>query len=195
MYKHEDAAIAAAVLDGDVDRYAELIDKYHDAVFAIVARRVPSEKVQAVAHDVFVRAFQSLSNYGGAVAFGNWASRIAIRVCCDYWRDELRHQHVSMEAPPDVDQRQWLENLAGSQDSDDADSIIHREETGKVLVWVLQRLSPEDRTLVESIYFEDRQLKEVAAALGWSLVKTKVRAMRARRKMRQLLQNLGEPLS
>lgn len=192
MYKHEDAAIAAAILQGDINRYAELIDKYHDTVFAIVARRIPAENVPMVAHDVFVRAYQSLSNYSGTVAFGNWTSRIAIRVCCDYWRQTMRHQTACMDAPADVDQRQWLENIAGSNETDDADNILHQQETRKLMSWLLRQLSAEDRTLVESIYFDDQPLKDVAAALGWSLVKTKVRAMRARRKMRKLLEKMGE---
>jgi len=195
MYKHEDATIAAAVLQGDVDRYAELIAKYQDAVLAITARRLPAEKVQPIAHEVFVRAYQSLGNYSGTVPFGNWVARIAIRVCCDYWREEMRRQAVSVEAPPEMDQRQWLENLAGSQEADEADCEMQRQDTARLLAWVLRQLGPDDRALVEAIYFENRQLKEVAVALGWSLVKTKVRAMRARHKMRQLLQNLGEPLS
>ena len=195
MYKHEDAEVTAAVLQGDVNRYAELIVKYQSAVASIAARRVPAAQVPSVAEEIFVRAYQSLGSYSGNVAFGNWISRIAIRVCCDYWREAKRQQAVSVEAPPDADQRQWLENLAGSNDTDDADNILHRQETEKILHWVLGKLSAEDRTLIEAVYFENRALKDVAVALGWSLVKTKVRAMRARHKMRQLLLKMGEPLS
>lgn len=192
MRKHEDAAVAEAILQGDIERYAELIEKYRDPVYAIVARRVPSPAVAAVAHDVFVRAYQSLSNYGGDSPFGNWASRIAIRTCCDYWRQEMKQNARIVAAPATEDQRQWLEQAAGCNAADEADRLIRKKEASELLEWVLLRLSPEDRTLVESVYQEGLPLKDVAAAMGWSLVNTKVRAMRARRKMRQLLESIGE---
>ena len=92
MHGHEDAAITEAILQGDVERYSELLEKYQDSVYAIVARRVPADAVAAVAQDVFVRAYQSLPGYSATAPFGNWMSRIAIRSCCAYWREQMRHR-------------------------------------------------------------------------------------------------------
>jgi DNA-directed RNA polymerase specialized sigma24 family protein len=52
----------------------------------------------------------------------------------------------------------------------------------------LTGLSPEDRTLVELVYFEDMPIKEAAAVLEKSVTATKVKAMRARQKMRSLIE-------
>jgi len=40
------------------------------------------------------------------------------------------------------------------------------------------------------MYFEELPIKEVAATLGWSLSKAKVRAFRARKKLRQIVERL-----
>lgn len=192
MHKHEDAAIAAAILQGDINRYEELIGKYREPIYAIVARRVPAAAIPTVAHDVFVRAYQSLSRYKGDSPFGNWASRIAIRTCCDYWRQEIKHNQRQAVPPPNEDQCQWLELASACQAADEAERLIRRKEAAELLEWLLGQLSAEDRTLIESVYNDGMPLKEVAAAMGWSLVNTKVKALRARRKMRRLLESIGE---
>lgn len=194
MHRHEDAAIAGAILQGDVERYGELLDKYQDSVYAIVARRVPADAVGVVSQDAFVRAYQSLPSYGGDAPFGNWMSRIAIRSCCAYWREQMRHRAHLVSMSPTEDQRRWIEQAAACKKPDEADHLVKHAEAAGILEWLLGQLSPEDRTLIESVYIDGKLLREVAAALEWSLIKTKVRAMRVRRKMRQLLESIGESL-
>lgn len=194
MHNHDDALIAAKILDENIELYADLMDKYQEKVFAIVAKRVPENAVSMLVHETFVQAYQSLASYSGKVPFGNWASRIAIRTCCAYWRREYRHRKRQVSLPSGEEQRQWLEQTASLDSQDEADHLVKRQDALKLSNWLLDQLSPENRTLIESIYFDDMPLKEIAAALDWSLVKTKVRALRARRKMRKLLESIGESL-
>ncbi len=192
MHNHEDAGITAKILEGDIELYADLMIKYRERIFSIVARRVPENDVSSLVHETFVQAYRSLSGYSGKVPFGNWAARIAVRTCCSYWRREYRYkkrQVLSSEEP-----QQWLEQIPAPDSYNDADYIVKKQDAAKLSKWLLDQLSPENRTLIESIYFDDMPLKEVAAALEWSLVKTKVRALRARRKMKELLESIGESI-
>lgn len=187
-----DSTLIAAVLKGDIDRYGELLKKYDGMVFALVIRRVPADAVDQVAHDVFLRAFRALAQYRPDASFSSWLTRIAIRTCCDYWREQMRHRRRQVFPPPSEEQRQWFDQLTVCRTADEADQLVRRSDAGKITEWLLGQLSPEDRTLMESVYIDGMRLKDVAAALDWSLIKTKVRAMRARRKMRQLLESIGE---
>ncbi|MDD5599180.1 MAG: RNA polymerase sigma factor [Victivallaceae bacterium] len=193
MREHEDAVITQAVLRGDVERYSELLDKYQTYIGTVVARRVPEKDAPAVTHDVFVQAYKSLSGYSGRVSFGSWATGIAVRTCCNYWRREKRYRRHLVEAATG-DTREWLENTAGNGREEKAEYLIQQQDTQKLLQWLLNQLSPEERALIESIYFDDLPLREIAAAFEWSLVKTKVRALRARRKMRKILETTGDGL-
>jgi RNA polymerase sigma factor (sigma-70 family) len=92
------------------------------------------------------------------------------------------------------EQQQWLEQIPASGSNNEADRIVNKQDAAKLSKWLLDQLSPENRTLIESIYFDEMPLKEVAAALDWSLVKTKVRALRARKKMKELLESIGESI-
>lgn len=194
MHNHEDAGITAKILDGDIELYTDLMNKYHERIFSIVARRVPENDVSNLVHETFVQAYRSLSGYSGKVPFGNWAARIAVRTCYAYWRREYRHRRHQVNMASSDEQRQWLEQIPASGSNNEADYIVNKQDAAKLSKWLLDQLSPENRTLIESIYFDDMPLKEVAATLEWSLVKTKVRALRARHKMRELLESIGESI-
>ena len=194
MRNHEDAGITAKILEGDIELYADLMNKYQERIFSIVARRVPENDVSSLVHETFVQAYRSLSGYSGKVPFGNWAARIAVRSCCAYWRREYRHRKRQVHMHSGEEQQQWLEQIPASNSCTEADYIVKKQDAAKLSKWLLDQLSPENRTLIESIYFDDMPLRDVAAALEWSLVKTKVRALRARHKMKELLESIGESI-
>lgn len=194
MHNNEDAEITAKILNGNIELYADLMRKYQDNVFSIVAKRVPERDVLMLVHETFVQAYQSLTGYSGKVPFGNWVSRIAIRSCYAYWRREYRHKKHQVNLKSNEEHRQWLEQIPAFNSQSEADHIVKKQDAVKLSNWLLDQLSPENRTLIESIYFDNMPLKDIAAALDWSLVKTKVRALRARHKMRKLLESIGESL-
>lgn len=179
MRNHEDADITAKIIDGNIELYADLLSKYQNMVFSVVAKRVPENDVPVLVHETFVQAYQSLSAYSGKVPFGNWAVGIAVRTCYAYWRREYRHRKRQVSLPSSEEQRQWLEQIPAFSSRSEADNIVKKQDAVKLSSWLLEQLSPENRALIESIYFDDMPLKEVAKALDWSLVKTKVRALRA----------------
>ena len=55
---------------------------------------------------------------------------------------------------------------------------------------VLSELPPDDRLVLLSIDGEEMPVKDVAEMTGWSESKVKVRAFRARRRMRQAVEKL-----
>jgi RNA polymerase sigma-70 factor (ECF subfamily) len=67
-----------------------------------------------------------------------------------------------------------------------------RAEGKEVLHYALERISAEDRMVLSLVHLEGLPVKEAAELLGWSVVKTKVRAHRARREMRKIIAELME---
>ncbi|TKB71486.1 MAG: RNA polymerase, partial [Nitrospira sp.] len=70
----DDLEIIRRVLSGETDGFAELIARYQQHVARIVNRHVPPDLVAEVAHDVFVRAYDSLSGFAGESPFDHWLS-------------------------------------------------------------------------------------------------------------------------
>ena len=145
--------------------------------------------VEFVAQDVFVSAFRSLNMYKPRQPFEHWLLRIARRRCYDYWRQRQR-RHEMPSTCLSEEQFQWLDCVSVGLSREVFERECEREEAAEVVHRALARLSPEDRVLVECMYFEELPIKEVAATLGWSLSKAKVRAFRARKKLRQIVERL-----
>ena len=72
-----------------------------------------------------------------------------------------------------------------------SDSAGHTPEAAKAMAdRLLAVLSPEDQQALLMIDGENASIKEVAEATGWSESKVKVRAFRARRKVREAMEKL-----
>ena len=191
----DEISIVKSVIDGNPDGFGLLIDRYQKKVFAIVAKRIPPCDMESVAHDVFLRAYNSLNLFSMKKPFENWLSGIAMRTCCDYWRSNGRRR--SAVAPELTEnQTEWLESVSASASLADAQSSSDRKDAEELLEIVMASMEPEDRLLIDMLYLEDWPLKEASDALGWGLSKTKVRAMRAKMKMRKILNRIydGEGL-
>ncbi len=104
-------------------------------------------------------------------------------------RSAKRHPEFSVSELTDHD-GPWLENqLAG------VSTERHRSsERGRVAAdlaeKILSELPPDDRLVLMSIDGEQLPVKDVAEMTGWSESKVKVRAFRARRRMRQAVETL-----
>ena len=191
MRKHKDTEITNRILEGEEELYIDLMDMHRDIVLSIVTNRIPSNDVAEVVHEVFVQAYLSMNSYAGKSALKNWISRIAVRTCYNYWREKYRYQNRHVKIENNGEKSSWLNNIPDLSASLSPDYKINQKDAEKFSMWALEQLSPEDRTLIESIYLDDMPLKEVAKALGWSSVNTRVRALRARKRMRKILESIG----
>ncbi len=180
----DDAEIIERVLHGEIDRFAELIARHRQHVLKIVSGHVPADHVAEVAHDVFVRAYRSLSRFSRQVPLEHWLSRLAVRTCYDFWRAH-RRADVPMSTLT-ADQAGWLDQALAAESDEQFRDQADRRELLEVLDWALAQLSPESRLVLTLVYLENRSIREAADLLGWSMVNVKVRCHRARQKLRTL---------
>ena len=181
-----DAEIVQRVVGGDVEAFELLLRRHAARVFEIVGRRVPAAEAPAVAQDVFLGAFRSLAAYSRRKPFEHWLLRIARRRCYDYWRVRDR-QEGRGAGSLDAGERTELDRVSAARAREQQREADSREEAVGLVQKALASLDAEDRAMMEAVYFEEVPLKEAAAGLGWSLAKTKMRALRARRALRGIL--------
>jgi RNA polymerase sigma-70 factor (ECF subfamily) len=145
-------------------------------------RTSPEDLVQTV----FMKVFANLDSFSGAVPLEHWVSRIAINTCLNQLaaekaRPELRWADLSEE------QAQVLEAvLAGPGDLDPLRNVAARE----LVEQLLAQLAPPDRLLMTLLHLEGRSMDEIHQITGWNLPVVKVRAFRARRKLRKYFEKL-----
>lgn len=178
------------IIAGDKNLFQNLVERHQHTIFKIVAGHVPAGHVEEVAHDTFIRIYNSLHTYGGQASFAAWASTLAVRQCYDFWRKRYRSREVPMSAlAPDTEN--WLESvLAGQEDT--GEESEHSAARRELVQGLLAEFSAEDRMLVTLFYGEERSVKECAAILGWSFANVKVRAFRLRKKLRKALELVME---
>lgn len=181
----DDPALIRRIVQGEVDLFAEIIDRYRAHVARIVGRHVPGDRVPEVAHDVFVRAYGSLGQFAGSAPFDHWLAGIAVRTCFDFWRAARRNE-VPVSALTDDHQR-WIERALTAESAQDFRQASRQREAQEVLAWGLAQLSAEHRLVLTLVHLEGRSIREAAGLLGWNVINVKVRAHRARRALREIL--------
>jgi RNA polymerase sigma-70 factor (ECF subfamily) len=183
----EDKVIVERVAKGDINAYGVLIERYQAYIFAIVAKHLPRDMVAETAHEAFVKAYEKLANYKGESAFRHWIARIALNLCADYWRKRQKNKEDSYDIYCEASQA-WVEVVLDHASCERYEESVRRQEARELLDWALRKISPEDRLVLEMTGLDDTPVEEAAAILGWSVSKVKVRAHRARLKMRQELE-------
>jgi RNA polymerase sigma-70 factor (ECF subfamily) len=98
----EDAAVVAAVLDGERQRFRELVQRYERRVFALVRRMIGARSdVEDLTQQAFIEAYRALPRYDAKRSFSTWLMRIAVNNCKDYLKSHKRREtglHVEVSA-------------------------------------------------------------------------------------------------
>jgi RNA polymerase sigma-70 factor, ECF subfamily len=186
-----DSEVIERVIEGDVNAFESLMDKYGDQVCRIAQNHVPRENMEEVVHEAFVRAYRSLPGYSAKAPFGYWLSKIAIRCCYDFWRSRLRNREFALTNLTE-DHQKWLDAVQAAESREVFDRESSRKEAAEVLDYALQRLPAGDRMVLTMLYLDTIPVREAAELLGWSVVRVKVTAYRAKRKMRRIVSALLE---
>lgn len=90
-----DLEIIQAVLAGDADRYAKLVDKYQGPslrlAFSILGNL---EDARDASQEAFISAYQSLAQFRGRAKFSTWLYRIVVNKCKDVCKLRSRRPAV-----------------------------------------------------------------------------------------------------
>lgn len=117
-----------------------------------------------------------------------WLTRIATNTCLNMIRSAKRRPESVISNLTD-DENNWLdEKLASAGESQhSAEQEVVAADLAERLLGVL---TPEDRLALTMIDGEEASVKEVAEVTGWSESKVKVRAFRARKRVREAMEKL-----
>jgi RNA polymerase sigma-70 factor (ECF subfamily) len=183
---NNDVELLERIRGGATDDFAELVRRHQSRVFAILHRyERDAHKVEDLAQETFVKAWRALGQFDGRAPFEHWLSRIAARVALDHLRREKRRQNEIGLPELGDDALDWLR-------SDDEKNELDARSAAELLELAMRELSPVDRVVITMQELEGRSVKEIAAAMGASGVAVRVRAMRARAKLKQALEKIAK---
>ena len=138
---------------------------------------------EELVQDVFVEAYFSLKSYRGRAPLIHWLRKIGVRVGYRYWKEQAK---TKVEVPLQEFDAIEVEETDGVEPSVAAE-LLHA---------LLSRLTAPDRLVLTLMYFEQYNTKDIANRMGWSRAMVKMRALRARKKLKTIAEreNLLEKL-
>ena len=177
----------ARVRQGDESAARALLAQLHPLVLKLVrAHRPRRTDEEDLVQIVFMKVFTKLDQFSGAVPLEHWVSRIAVNTCLKAMRYERVRPEIRLSDLTE-EEEQVVQRLASTQDDlPETVDAMSRE----LLDRLLAMLSAEDRLVVTLLNLEQKTVAEVRQVTGWSTPLVKVRAFRARRKMKRLLEQL-----
>src|ERR1700688_794568 len=181
-------ALVQAALRHDDEAARQLVRQ----LYPLVAKMVRSHRPRRTSEEdlcqmIFIKVFQKLSQYSGKVPLEHWVSRIAVNTCLNQIeservRPELRHADLSVE------EQAVIENLATAAEELAPDQ---RFASRQLVDHLLAALKPVERLAIDLLYLQGRSVEEIRKITGWSAALIKVRAFRARQKMKQQLAKIS----
>ena len=135
-----------------------------------------------------MKAFTQLGSFEGRGSLEGWLTRIATNTCLNIVRGAKRRPEFTVSDLTE-DEESWLEQQSvgdGGEPASVENSVVATDLADRLL----SVLSPEDQQALLMIDGEQASVKEVAEATGWSESKVKVRAFRARKKIREAMERL-----
>lgn len=175
---------------GEEAAFGEIVRRYSPRVFKFAGRFFRrQELVEEAAQEVFLKAFVQLKNYEGRGSLEGWLTRITVTTCINLLRNAKKYPESSVSELTD-DETNWIEyklsNAAVVRFQDEEQKLIVADLINRVFV----NLPPEDALVLTMIDGDGASIKDVADSTGWSISKVKVKAFRARRRMREAVQKL-----
>jgi RNA polymerase sigma-70 factor (ECF subfamily) len=183
----DDAAWIARVQTGDEDAARALFQRLYPTVIKSVRRHLPRRTSEEdLVQAVFAKIFSKLSQFSGRVPLEHWVARITINTCLSQLmhetvRPELRMSDLSPE------EETMVQHLATSEEDLPGEGTTAARE---VLEKILGYLKPEERLIITLVHIEERSTHEIHELTGWSISRIKVKAFRARHKMRRVWKKL-----
>jgi RNA polymerase sigma-70 factor (ECF subfamily) len=168
-----DGELVRRTVEGDLDAFSLLVDRYRPVVARVSARMVGPGEAEDVSQDAFLRAFHRLEQFRAEAPFRSWLLRIAHNAALD---------HLARRRPEPVDPETVERSAPPASGRMPAEQLEVRERIERLEV-KLETLTPPHRTVLVLRDIEGLSYEEIAAVTDWPLGSVKGRLHRARREL------------
>jgi len=174
-----DQELVARFRAGDAAAFTELVIRYqrpiYNAAFWVLRN---AEDANDIAQDVFLKVAERLDDYDPRYKFFSWIYRIAVNASLNMLRRNKREESLDDEAEfPAADSTDPARQLGDAQ-------LAARVRSA------LMRMSTNDRMVVSLRHFSECSYEEIGEILDLDEKTVKSRLFEARRRLRDLLQDL-----
>jgi RNA polymerase sigma-70 factor (ECF subfamily) len=181
----EEQAIIDECRRGTPLRYRVLVERYRRAVNGITHRLTGSASdAEELAQQSFVDAYAALDGFRDGARFSSWLYRIAVNNCKDHLKSRKRSE-VALDGEVESERGRFSASFV-----DPESALAARERRGRI-IHALQRLPLKYRTMLVLRDLEDLPYEKIGAIVRRPLTTLKIRVVRARKMLRDLLEAEG----
>jgi RNA polymerase sigma-70 factor, ECF subfamily len=182
---------------GQMEAFEALTIRYERRVYSLVLRMLRQEQdAEDVTQQTFLSAMENLAGFRGDASFSTWLLRIATHAALKVIRKRQGLPTVPFEesmeggeTAADLRRPEYIAEWARSPRE-----LAHQNEVRRLLASALESLDEKHRLVFLLRDVEGLSVRETAESLGISEANTKVRLLRARLQLRELLtRELGDP--
>ncbi|MCK5535615.1 MAG: sigma-70 family RNA polymerase sigma factor [Bacteroidales bacterium] len=166
-----DSLYIQKVIEGDINAFRYLVDKYKDMSFSISYSIIRNEQIaEENVQDSFLKAFQALAKFKGDSKFSTWLYKIVVN-------GALRKiKKKSLDTRELTDSDEFL-------DPANFESTLHElsdSEQKKYINSSLSRLNERESLLLRLFYLNENSIEEIKEITNLSISNIKVILYRAR---------------
>lgn len=176
----EDQLLALIMKARDRNQKAQtqLINLFWVDVFSFVMNRVKDENdADEITVSVFSKVLNKLDLFDPNFQFKTWILTIAQNTIIDFWRRKSRENE---DATEDLDNRK-------NEFARSPEELLISEEDQQKIIKIIETMDAKNQDIIRLRFFEEKSIKEIAEELNLSVANTKVRIMRAKKILAELL--------
>ena len=145
-----------------------------------------TEDAEEVAQDAFVKVFRFIHQYNGESRFSSWLYKVVFNTALTkastnakqlYRKEEIRRNLFTVQP-------------AIREDNDG----LEKEDTLLLLQQGLNQLYPDDKLILTLFYLAEKSISEIAEITSWNRSNCKVKLMRARKRLKEVLAHKKDDL-
>lgn len=164
----------------DQKAQTKLINIFWVDVFSFVMKKVRDENdADEITVNVFSKVLSKIDMYDPHFEFKTWVLTIAQNTIIDFWRKKSRENQDPTEHLDEVK----------NQYAKSPEELMISDEEQKKIIKTIESLDKNYQDILRLRFFEEKSIKEIAEELGISVANTKVRVMRAKKVLAELLKN------
>lgn len=174
------------IINGDVDLFSYIIDKYQKIVLILVERFIYNiDDADDAVQDIFIKIYNNISKFKFKSSLKTWIYRITVNHCIERKRKNDRMKTLRLVKDDDRE----IDNLIA--DTVTPEDILNRTEIRESILRIIDdNLSKNQKSSFILKYFDGLQIKEIANIMNMKEGTVKTHLSRAYSKIRDKLRRL-----
>lgn len=170
-------------LKGDQSAYKSLLEKYWNEVYFFMLKRTENEtEAEDITIETFSKGFEKLNSYNNDYQFNTWLITIAKNLFVDYTRKKKIEQFLKID---DEERYKYFEIVDDTPSLED--QLIIEQNLVNLLSYI-KELKPHYQEVIQLRYFQEMSYQEIAEQLNEPLSNVKVKLLRAKKLLAEIIQ-------